>query len=118
MKYEKFEGSLGEFLGQYVCGGEFYTTDAGHGYLIETSDIDTLKSIYQDGVYTEKEEDWTDHLPVLCWVTDDLVFGDEQLAVVTEFQDSGWYTVEDHGCNYRHARPVTQEEIDKLIWKK
>jgi hypothetical protein len=52
---------------------------------------------------------------VLCRVWDN-DFDEEILAVVTGFE-YGWYYVEAHGCNYRYAEPVTQEDIDKLIWK-
>lgn len=118
MKYEKFEGSLGEFLEQYVTGTtQFYTLDAGHYSEVFNGSVGLLFACYEGGVYTEKEEVWTDHLPVLCWVSDYEGYEEEDLAIVTEYDD-GQYFVEEHGCTYGYARPVTQEEIDKLIWKK
>lgn len=115
MKYKKYEGTLGDFLEECVNGQKFYTLDAGHAYELFSSDINVLKLEYEDGVCIEKEEEWTDHLPVLCWVWDD-EFSEEEIAVVTGFS-SGWYDVESHGCNYRCARPLSSEEVDKLTWK-
>lgn len=116
MKYEKFEGSLGEFLEQYAAGVKFYTKDGGHGYLIETDYFCSLTTLYKSGVYIEKEEVWTDHLPVLCWVSDSDSFKWRLIGAVSEYAD-GYYFVEEYGYNYAYAKPMTQEEIDKLTWK-
>lgn len=115
MKYEKFEGDLGEFLEAFINGEKFYTAE----YIDIASwedDIRTLHNYYNLGVYTQREEVWTDHLPVLCWVTDFESFEYKWLTVVTEY-DNGRYWVESAGCDYKYARPVPQSEIDELTWK-
>lgn len=114
MKYEKFEGSLGEFLEQHVKRSvKFYTSN---GIQILASDIDTLSDLYNNTIYTEKEEVWTDHLPVLCWVSR-LATCDEYVKLVTNISATNHFLTDDYGV-YDIARPVTQEEIDKMIWKK
>lgn len=116
MKFNKFEGGFGEFIEKYLEGStKFYTLDAGHSYQITFGDVGTLSSIYKSGnIYVEAEEVWTDHLPVLCWVWDN-EFDDEYLGLVTGYD--GWYDVEHYGCNYKYARPVTEEEFSELVWK-
>lgn len=115
MKYEKFEGSLGEFLEQHAKRSvKFYTSN---GIQILASDIDTLSDLYNNTIYTEKEEDWTDHLPVLCWVSDREDFKEGFVDIVYYLNSRRYYEGQ-HENDWKYARPVTQEEIDKLIWKK
>jgi hypothetical protein len=118
MKYDKFEGSLGEFLESYTKDTLiYYTLSAGYAYKIHTADIKVLEGMYTQGVYIKKQEVWTDHLPVLCWVWD--FEGMRVLGVVTKFNSEkpSPYVVINTGCNYKHAVPVTQAEVSKWIWK-
>lgn len=115
MKYEKFEGSLGEFL-------ELHGTDAvkfyrriprGYGDLVSYS-LKQLILFYNEGeIYIEKEEVWTDHLPLLCWVSDNSDFTGAQIRVVESFGGVLYFCGDKNG--YYHARPVTKEEVEKFI---
>lgn len=118
MKYDKFEGSLGEFLESYAKEAiDFYKyyKEFTCPLKLQGNDIKTLVDAYNQGVYTEKEEVWTDHLPVLCWVK----YRDLEIkspVIITEFNDGFWKDTYGYRC-YNQAVPVTQEEIDKFIWK-
>lgn len=118
MKFNKFEGGFGEFIEKYLEGSiKFYTLDAGHSYQITFGDVGTLSSIYKSGnIYVEAEEVWTDHLPVLCWVWDDNSFG-ETARVIVKLSDSFYSYIDYAGDVFEHARPVTEEEVNELVWK-
>lgn len=118
MKYEEFEGSLGEFLDSFLKGQTFYTREKIEISIINDS-VRAMKKYYNNGVYIKKEEDWADHLPVLCWVSDYPVFKDEDWALVLNRGVSGWLCSDGLGNSFykEYAQPVTQEEIDKMIWK-
>lgn len=114
MKYEKFEGSLGEFLEQFLNGVKFYTNN--HKEIANwQDDIRYLRTYYNQGVYTEKEEVWTDHLPVLCWVSADKT-SSRHLRVIERVTEYLSFRATDYSY-WKYARPVTQAEIDKMIWK-
>jgi len=119
-KLAKFEGTLGEFLEQYVEGVKFYQMDAGHAYNIEVQYTSSLVSSYKDGIWVEKEQTWEDYVRdsgrVLCVVNNG--GGEDLIVTINEIHVGTRYEYEDiSGDSWLVARPATQGELEEYIWK-
>lgn len=57
--FEKFTGSLGEFLEQHAKRStEFYIFEGSHPCRLRWRDLDTVLHFYHLGVYTKNEEEY------------------------------------------------------------